>query len=150
MARFGEVPSWPGRDLPDLLGGEGADRVEEEGEGLGDPVGGRLGRAARGVVLAEDEEGVLPDVAPERGEVGRRELAEAARDGVELEAVVGLPAVGDEERGAGDEEAVDRLELLRGDGVRRRVEVEEVRQEEPRRVPDLPVGLGRPRRGSPG
>ena len=39
-----------------------------------------LGRAARGVVLAEDEEGVLADVAPERGEVGRRELAEPARD----------------------------------------------------------------------
>ena len=131
--------------LPDLLGGEGADRVEEEGEGLGDAVRGRLGRAAGGVVLAEDEEGVLADVAPEGGEVGRGELAEAARDGVELEAVVGLPRVGDEERRAGDEEAVDGLELLRGDGIRRRVEVEEVREEEPRRVADLPVGLGRPR-----
>ncbi len=131
--------------LPDLLGGEGADRVEEEGQGLGDAVGGGLGRAARGVVLAEDEEGVLADVAPERGEVGRRELAEPARDGVELEAVVGLPAVGDEERRAGDEKAVDGLELLRVDGVRRRVEVEEVREEEARGVADLPVGLGRPR-----
>ena len=95
---------------------------------------------------SEHVERVLPDVAPEGREVGRDELEELPHDGVELVALEGLLApswrIAPRRQGPSGRSARDGR---RGNGVLRGVEIEEVPEEELRRVADLPVGLGRPR-----
>src|SRR5262249_45442602 len=55
--------------LPDFLGGERADRREEEREGLAEPHARGLRGAPDGIVGAADVERVLTHVAPEGREV---------------------------------------------------------------------------------
>src|SRR5205814_863951 len=108
--------------LPDLLGGERTDRAQDERERLGEAQRGRLRRAADGVGRAPHVQRVLADVAPERREVGRRELEEAPRDGVERVRVVSGLALLHQARGAVEEEAVERLEGFVRDGILLRTE----------------------------
>ncbi len=139
-------PAFPGSasQISSAVNGQIGERSERDR--LGELPGRRLGGAAHGIVRGEDVEGVLPDVAPERREVRRRELQEAPRDGVELEASYASRASADEARGRGRgpsgraaRAAASGTASLAGSKSKR------FDEEEARRVPDLPVGLRGPR-----
>ena len=128
-----------GQEAPQVVGGDRQDRGQQARQAVGHRVDRRLGRPPRPRPGGEGVEPVLGDVDVERAQVDGQEVVHGVRDRLELVALAGGQDRGGDLPVAGQGVAVHFFELGGRQAIDRRIEVEQVRHENPQRVADLAV-----------
>ena len=134
-----------GQDLVNLFCCKRQDGCDGPDEGLQDRIHGCLSGPPCQGVGGLDVHRVLDDVEVDRGEIDRAEIEQPVVNRVELVLLVRLMAALDGLGGARQDPAIDVAHLGIRHRLRSRIEVAQVRQQEARGVPDLPIALGDPR-----
>ena len=138
-----------GNEAPQLVGRERQDRRHQPRQTVGHHVHRRLRRSPLRRPRGERVQPILGDVGVERAQIDRRERVQPLEDGGVVVLGVRLDDALAELAVAPEDVAVDFLEAIERHSIDGRIEVVQIRQQIPERVPDLAIRLDRARAGFP-
>ena len=129
---------------PELVRGDREERCEQPRQSVGDRVDHGLRRPPLGRAGAQRVETVLRDIDIKRAQIDGQKIVQCVRDRLKFVSVVCSKDLLRRLTVAGEYVSVDFLQASVCDEINRRVEVVEVRGQDPKRVADLAVGLDHP------